>query len=276
MWTWIWDTEDVTDDVARLPADLVRRLEKVRSVGVITGAGISAESGIPTYRGVGGLYDDPDQGWSTIEALSGPTLLVDPDRTWRAVAGLARHALDARPNAAHDALVRLEAAVPDFVLLTQNVDGLHRLAGSRNVIDIHGDVLATRCLDCGGKGRMSRAGVAGLSQTPRCADCSGRLRPDAVLFEEMLPPQKVIRMQEAFYARPPDLLLVVGTSALFPYIAAPVHDAARAGRLTVEINPEPTGLTTVVTFHLRGRAGAWVPPVVEALTARAGRGAVGG
>lgn len=250
-----------------LPPDLLDALRHVRSVGAITGAGISAESGIPTYRGVGGLYDDPEEGDRTVEALSGPTLRRDPDRTWRAVAALARRTIDALPNAAHRALARLERVVERFVLLTQNVDGLHRQAGSRNVIDIHGDVLATRCTSCETRTRLTRAELASLDATPPCPACDGRLRPDAVLFEEMLDPRNVLRLQQEFYREPPDLVLVVGTSAMFPYIAEPVYTAARAGRLTVEVNPEPTPLTDVVRTSLRGPAGLYVPLVAAALGA---------
>lgn len=250
-----------------LPASLLSTLEGVHSVGVVTGAGISAESGIPTYRGVGGIYDDPEEGDRTVEALSGHTLVRDPDRTWRAVAALARHTIDAQPNAAHHALARIEKVVERCVILTQNVDGLHRAAGSVNVIDIHGDVLATRCVSCDVRGRLTRAEVAALEARPPCPACDAWLRPDAVLFGEMLDPRKVSRLREEFYRRPPDLVLVVGTSALFPYIAEPVWIAADRGRLTVEVNPEPTPLTDVVRESLRGPAGVYVPLLAAALGA---------
>ncbi len=255
------------DDGEHLPADLAEALAGVRSVGVITGAGISAESGVPTYRGVGGVYDDPEEGDRVVEALSGSTLVRDPDRTWRAVTALARMTVDAAPNEAHHALVRMEAALDRFVILTQNVDGLHHLAGSRHIIDIHGDVLATRCIRCDETGRLSRAAVAELERTPECGSCGANLRPDAVLFGEMLPQKKVYRMQEAFYADPPELVLVIGTSAIFPYIAAPVIDAAREGRMTIEVNPEPTNLSSIVRWSLRGPAGTWVPRIAAALGA---------
>ena len=264
-WTSTVDTEPVLEPM--LPPQLVAALEGVRSVGAITGAGISAESGVPTYRGVGGIYDDPEEGQRTVEALSGPTLLGDPDRTWRAVAALARYTIDAQPNAAHHAIARMEQALGEVVVLTQNVDGLHRQAGSRNVIDIHGDVLATRCVSCDVRTRLTRAELAALDATPPCPECDSHLRPDAVLFEEMLDPRKVLRLEDAFYRDPPDLVLVVGTSAMFPYIAEPVYVAARGGRITVEVNPEPTPLTDVVSVSLRGSAGHYVPLIAAALGA---------
>ena len=252
---------------AELPARLVERLAAVRSVGAITGAGVSSESGIRTYRGRGGIYDDPDEGERTVEALSGPTLLADPDRTWRALAGLAGQAAGARPNAAHLALAAIERAVESFVLLTQNVDGLHASAGCRNVIDIHGDIHAARCLSCGRRRRFELREIAGLAAAPSCARCGGVLRPDAVLFGELLPGDKLRRIHEGFCEAPPDLVLVAGTSALFPYISGPVELAHRAGRLTVEINPEPTALTPIVDYSLRGPAGALLPLIARALSA---------
>jgi len=231
----------------------------VRSVGVITGAGISSESGIRPYRGRGGLYDDPEEGERTVEALSQPTLLSDPDRTWRVTAELVRQAADARPNAAHAALASIERRVERFVLLTQNVDGLHQAAGSDNVIDIHGNVFDTLCMKCGARGRLDASGIRELERAPRCTACSGTLRPDVVLFGEMLPPAKVERMRRELLLQPPDVVLVVGTSALFPYIAEPVLVAREAGRLTVEVNPEPTVLSDAVEFSLRGSACAYLP-----------------
>jgi NAD-dependent deacetylase len=252
-------------DANEIPTALVDRLRKVRSVGVITGAGVSAESGIPTYRGQGGIYDDPEEGDRTVEALSGPTLLADPDRTWRAVAKLARASAGAQPNAGHHAIAAIERKVERFVLLTQNVDGLHYQAGSRNVIDIHGDVFATRCTGCDTRGRLERESLPGLDAAPRCGQCGGVLRPDAVLFEEMLPQRKLERIHLEFRVNTPDLVIAAGTTAVFPYISAPVHLAQQAGKLTVEVNPEPTVLSSVVDHALRGPAGVYLPLIEEAL-----------
>jgi len=164
-----------------MPEKLIEALAHAKHVGVITGAGISAESGIPTYRGIGGVYDDPAQGEDIIDALSGPTLARDPDRTWRAVGELARHATGARPNAGHAALVEIEKHVERFVLLTQNVDGLHQAAGSRNVIAVHGSIRATRCMECGKKGGLTEdelraLDAAGKAVSPRtsCAPSTER------------------------------------------------------------------------------------------------------
>ena len=247
-----------------LPDALVAALKSVRTVGAITGAGLSAESGIPTYRGKGGIYDDPVEGERTVEALSGPTLLSDPDRTWRAVADLARRAEGAAPNAGHRALVDIERKVERFTLLTQNVDGLHQLAGNENIIDIHGSVFATRCMTCGEEDRLDPATLLTLDAAPRCA-CGGVLRPGAVLFGEMLAADRIERLRASFHDSIPDLVIVAGTTAMFPYILAPVQIAGAAGRLTVEVNPERTVLSGAVSYFLQGTAGEMLPLIAAAL-----------
>ena len=265
----------------KLPDGLADRLRGVRSVGVITGAGISAESGIPTYRGKGGIYDDPEEGDRTIEALSAPTLRSDPDRTWRALYQVAGAAAGAKPNAGHDAIVEIERLVDRFVLLTQNVDGLHRMAGSRNIIDIHGDAFSLVCIGCGRKNRFAdpRAPLACADhlriedQMKRCrapmCRCGKVYRPEVVLFGEMLPAEKIARLYDEFYTNPPECVISVGTSNMFPYIVEPVVVAARAGRLTIEINPEPTTISELVDYHLQAPAGTALPTL--ALAVRGGQ-----
>jgi NAD-dependent deacetylase len=235
-------------------------------VGVITGAGVSAESGIPTYRGAGGVYDDGERGAERMAALSGVALAADPDATWRAIADLVKHLEGAQPNDAHRAIVAIERAVARFVLLTQNVDGLHQRAGSREVIDIHGTAAEIYCVDCSGAGALPD--LRSLHRAPRCERCGGVMRPDVVLFGELLPEAKVDRLRQAFFVEPPDLVLIAGTSALFPYIAEPVRVARLAGRLTVEVNTEPTVVSGLVDHALRGPAARWLPLIAEALGAR--------
>ncbi|MEZ6196602.1 MAG: Sir2 family NAD-dependent protein deacetylase [Planctomycetota bacterium] len=252
---------------AQLDDDLRRRLRDVRSAAVVTGAGISAESGIRTYRGRGGIYDDPASGDATIEALSGTTLVTDPDRTWRVIADLARQARDARPNPAHLALAELERRLDHCVVLTQNVDGLHREAGSENLIEIHGRITDLACMGCDRRETRGAEELADLTGTPLCADCGGLLRPGVVLFGEMLPLDAVAAIHREIYQKPADLTLVVGTSALFPYVTEPVHVARAEGRLTVEIDPAPTALSGHVDHALRGPAGLWLPVLAAAIEA---------
>lgn len=253
-----------------LPTTLVERLRAARRIGVITGAGISAESGIQTYRGVGGLYDDPEKGERTVEALSKDTVERDPDRTWRVLAELARMAAGALPNRAHEALVAIEQHAESFTLLTQNVDGLHALAGTRNLIEIHGSLQDARCTRCPHRRRVSPEAIRALDAAPPCPACGARLRPDAVLFGEMLPERKVAAMYEAFHVRPPEVVLWIGTSALFPYIVDPLFTARRLGHVTVEVNLEATDLSREVDFALSGPAGELVPLIADAFAASGG------
>ncbi len=261
-----------------LPQSLHLALRGVRSVGVITGAGISAESGIPTYRGKGGIYDDPQEGDRTIEALSAHTLAADPDRTWRALFQIAGAAVAALPNAGHAAIAKIEDAADRFVLLTQNVDGLHRLAGSRNVIDIHGDAFEVICTVCGKANQFNDPRTGAMApqcldmqacmaagKAPRCP-CGGVYRPAVVLFGEMLPEDKIARLYAELLDSPPDLVISVGTSAMFPYIVQPMLVAASAGKLTIEINPEPTEISDFVAFHIKAKAGQALPAIAAALT----------
>lgn len=243
---------------------LVRAWRRVRSVVVVTGAGVSAESGIRTYRGRGGIYDDPVEGERTVEAVSGHTLRSDPDRTWAAIGRMAASVGGAEPNAAHHAIARIERAMERFVLLTQNVDGLHQRAGSRNVIDIHGTVFETSCMACGARARMGEE-LAEVRRAPKCRDCGGVMRPDVVLFGEMLPEHKVREMFRQIHGDPPDAVVIAGTTAVFPYIAAPVETALAHGKLTIEVNPEPTHLSDSVDHSLRGPAGKLLPELADLL-----------
>ena len=256
-----------------LPAALEGRLSSVRRIGVITGAGISAESGIQTYRGVGGLYDDPERGDRTVAALSAEMLERNPDRTWQVLSELARMAADALPNAAHRALVAMEQAATAFTLMTQNVDGLHAAAGTSNLIEIHGNIRDARCTRCPYALRFEREALLDMAGAPACPVCRAPMRPGAVLFGELLPEAEVASMYQAFHREPPELVLWIGTSALFPYVLSPLDTARRQGHLTVEVNPEETELSSRVDFSLLGRAGEVVPALAHALGAEAGRSA---
>lgn len=228
---------------------VVDLLERSRSLLFITGAGVSADSGLPTYRGVGGLYSaDTTEDRLPIEViLSGPTFRRRPELTWKYLGQIERACRGARPNRAHEVIAAMEAEFERVWTLTQYVDGLHRQAGSRNVIDIHGDLHDLYCLGCGF--RQTVPDYSDLSIPPRCPDCAGGMRPDIVLFEEALPYPKVRRLDEETEAGF-DVVFSVGTTSLFPYIAGPVTEAARLGRPTVEINPGTTGVSHLVSVRL--------------------------
>lgn len=230
--------------------DVAGRLRQAARILFITGAGISADSGLPTYRGVGGLYDGEatEDGLAIEEALSGEVFAVRPDITWKYLAQIEANCRGAQPNAAHVAIAVLERRLPGGTLvLTQNVDGLHRQAGSRALIEIHGGLRELFCPACGFAETVSD--LAGRPLPPPCPDCGGVLRPDVVLFGEPLPAGALDRLLD-FLEGGVDMVFVIGTSAVFPYIAEPVVWAARAGVPTVEINPVRTHLSDFVSHRL--------------------------
>ena len=234
-------------------------LGSARSALFITGAGISAASGIPTYRGIGGLYGDKptEEGIAIETALSGPMLRTRPQITWKYIHQIERACRGAKHNEAHMALSRLEERLGRAWVLTQNVDGFHKDAGSRNVIDIHGDIHQLLCTACDYKERVPD--YAHLSDVPRCPQCHALVRPDVVLFGEMLSPAKVETLMREL-ERGFDVVLSIGTSSLFPYISQPVFLASARGATTIEINPEETPVSDAVQIKL------WMP-AVEALRA---------
>ncbi len=223
-------------------------LEGARRVLFVTGAGLSADAGLPTYRGVGGLYEgrSTEEGLPIEVALSGPTFQKDPALTWRYLKQIEARCRGAEPSPGHRFMAALEARC-EVVVLTQNVDGLHQAAGSSRVIAIHGDVHRLACTACAHRARV--ADYAGLPDLPTCPLCGAVVRPEVVLFEEMLPAQAVAELEQAL-ARSFDLVFAVGTTALFPYIAGPVVQAARQGRPTVEVNPARTVLSDIVRHRL--------------------------
>ena len=223
-----------------------------RRVAFFTGAGISAESGLPTYRGVGGLYNDitVDEGLPIEEVLSGAMFARAPDVSWKYIAEIERACRGAQANDAHRAIAALEDYVEVWVI-TQNVDGFHRDAGSSNVIELHGnlsDLICTRCSD-----RLSVQDYADLTIPPRCGKCAGMMRPSVVLFGELLP-EAATAQYEAELGRGFDVVFAVGTTAGFPYIYEPVAEAGRHGITTIEINPDETPLSEFVTYRFASGA----------------------
>jgi NAD-dependent deacetylase len=234
--------------------ELIARLRAARSVLVLTGSGISAESGLPTFRGAGGL-------WRThrVEELASPEGFArDPVLVWTWYNERKRAHRRAEPSSAHLALARMERSVPDFTLSTQNVDSLHLRAGSRNVLELHGHLREAYCTCCGER----RSIEEGLPMAEIEHHCGGRFRPDIVWFGEPLPAQAWRRSVEA--AERAEVLLVVGTSAVV-YPAAAL--ATRYGReaYVAELNPEETAITARVNCVLRSPASAVLPVVAEAL-----------
>ena len=244
---------------------IAAQLDQAQRVLFITGAGISADSGLPTYRGVGGLYNDnaTEDGLAIEEALSGDVFAARPDITWKYLLQIEQNSRGAQPNAAHRLIVALENQLDGVLVLTQNVDGLHRKAGSRNLIEIHGGLQKLHCVACDFE--EFAEDYAGRNLPPRCPHCGFVVRPDIVLFGEALPHGAIDRllyeMNQGF-----DMVFIIGTSAVFPYISQPVEWAARSGITTVEINPEKTQLSEIVDFHLLLGASAAMTAIAAKMT----------
>lgn len=234
---------------------VAERLKQAERILLITGAGLSADSGLPTYRGLGGLYNGQTAEGLPIEAaLSGPMLQRDPALCWKYLAELGRACLGAQANAGHFAIAELQRKKPGCWLLTQNIDGYHRAAGSpmERVIEIHGELAPLYCQSCGA---VDSELAEHLSRPlpPRCKQCAGVLRPPVVLFEEMLP-ERAIDSLYAELRKGFELVLSIGTSASFPYIVEPLLRTREAGGFTAEINPTRIDMSEVVDVHLAGRA----------------------
>lgn len=236
-------------------AKLVELLRSEQPVLVLTGAGVSAESGLATFRGPGGLWG----GREPTELATPEAFFADPQTVWRFYAWRREQAAAAEPNAAHRALAALERASERMLLVTQNVDGLHERAGSRDVVRLHGTLWRLRCV---GDGREFDDRRMDFDELPPRCECGARLRPAVVWFGETLPPAEIERATVA--ARQAALVLVVGTSSLV-YPAAELPRVARAGgAYLVEINPESTPLSTAADERLVGPAGVVLPELLRA------------
>ena len=228
-------------------------LKHARSVAVLTGAGVSAESGVPTFRGNNGLWKQ-----HRAEDLATPGAFArDPKLVWEWYDWRRGLIAQAQPNAGHKALVELEKIVPTFTLITQNVDGLHGLAGNRNVLEVHGSIWNMRCTSCRQERVDRRTPLPAIP--PRC-ECGALLRPGVVWFGEGLP-QRVWQEAETA-ARTAEVFLVIGTSAVV-YPAAGLAQIAKAsGARVVEINIAETGLSDGIDEFLQGPSGELLPQLI--------------
>ena len=239
--------------------ELIDRLASARHVGVLTGAGISAESGIPTFRDPGGLWDRfrPEELANVHAFLRNPELVQKWYEHRRTVAS------EKEPNPGHHALVDLEQLVDEFTLITQNVDDLHRRAGSRNVVELHGNIMRAYCIGCGRHAQPEELRPLGEGERALCADCGGLLRPDVVWFGEMLPEDAVnVAHHSAEHA---DVFLSIGTSAIvYPAAGIPLL-AKKAGAYVAEVNIEPSAIAGEIDEVIRGKSGEILPRLVAAL-----------
>ena len=240
-----------------IPPGLTQILARASRVTVLTGAGISAESGVPTFReaqtGLWSRYNPEDL--ATPQAFRRDARLVWEWYSWRRE--LVSRAV---PNAGHIALAVLEIRFPQFTLITQNVDGLHQRAGSKLVIELHGNIQRTRCFE---ENILVDSWPDTNEVPPRCPYCSGLLRPDVVWFGESLPPRALEAAWKA--ADHCQVFLSIGTSSLVEPAASLPHVAIQAGATLVEINPQPTPLTPLADFALQQPAGVALPELLVAL-----------
>jgi len=244
---------DPTDVLAEGIDQAAAILREARRVVAMTGAGVSAESGVPTFREKGGLWEQV-----RIEDVATPRgFRKDPAYVWAFYNARRENLGEVKPNPGHVALARLEGQYEAFVLVTQNIDGLHRAAGSRNVLEVHGNLGEVRCTDCDKV--TDRAGEA-LEPLPRCEDCGGLLRPNVVWFEEALPEDIWAAACEAVAAC--DCMLVVGTSAAVYPAAGLVWDAKHHGAAVIEVNLEATDASDVADVSLWGKSGEILPRLV--------------
>ncbi|HET7270408.1 MAG TPA: NAD-dependent deacylase [Rubrobacter sp.] len=242
--------------VPDLPPGLTDALRSAGHTVVLTGSGVSAESGVPTFREAQtGLWErfDPQE-LATPEAFG-----RDPKLVWDWYAWRRKLVAEASPNPGHAAIAEMERLFSDFTLITQNVDGLHQRAGSGEVIELHGNILRTKCSV---EDLVVDEYEVGESP-PCCPSCGAPLRPDVVWFGEMLPFDALEAASEA--ARGSDLFLSVGTSSLVYPAAALPFDALENGATLVEINPEPTPLTPHADYSVRAPAGETLPQLVAAI-----------
>ena len=237
-----------------IPAALIERLRSAQRVAVLTGAGISAESGVPTFRDAQtGLWAR----YSPQELANAEAFRRNPRLVWEWYAWRQQIVRQAMPNPGHQALVIMEQRIATFTLITQNVDGLHRRAGSHQVLELHGNLFRSKCFD---EDRPVEDDSEGDEVPPRCSRCGGLLRPDVVWFGEMLPAAMLHAATQA--ATHAEVFFSIGTSALvYPAADLPLQ-ALAAGATVVEINPQPTPLSAQASFALHGAAGVVLPALV--------------
>jgi len=237
------------------PPDLLTLLKRTVRLAALTGAGVSQESGLRTFREAQtGLWSQ----YKPEELASPQAFARNPKLIWDWYAWRREAIKGVRPNPGHYALVEIEKRSSEFTLITQNVDGLHRMAGNQNVLELHGNIQRVRCSEC----YMFADDWDDDSETvPRCKSCGGLLRPDVVWFGESLPREQLEAAVEA--ARTCDVFFSIGTSGVVQPAASLAHAARNRGAVVVEINAEQTPLTPKADFFLQGKSGEILPELVK-------------
>lgn len=237
--------------------DLIPHLLQAKKVVVLTGAGVSAESGVPTFRGQDGLWKK-----YRAEELATPyAFIANPRLVWEWYDWRRQVLADKQPNRAHLTLAEWESIFSSFSLITQNIDGLHQQAGSRRILELHGNIWKMRCLD---EGTIFENRETPLREIPpHCPECQGLLRPHVVWFGESL---DGAILAEAFrLAQECEVMFSIGTSAVVQPAASLPITAVEKGALLIEINAEPTPLTSLAQFSFLGKAGEILPQIHQAL-----------
>ncbi|NPA32319.1 MAG: NAD-dependent deacylase [Aquificae bacterium] len=228
----------------------------------LTGAGISAESGIPTFRGKDGLW----KRFKPEELATPEAFFRNPKLVWEWYDYRRQLIAKAEPNEGHRILARMEREFPNFYLITQNVDGLHQRAGSRKVIELHGNIWKVRCTECGKEDYDYRVPLPEIP--PRCDACGGLLRPGVVWFGESLPPDALMKAEKL--ARDADVFLVVGTSGVVYPAAELPYIAKEFGATVIEVNPEQTPISRIADIRVPKKASEGLREVYEFLRERYG------
>ena len=237
--------------------DLIRFLRTAERFAVLTGAGVSQESGLRTFRDAQtGLWSH----YKPTDLASPEAYERDPKLVWDWYAWRREAIKGVRPNPGHYALVDMAQHVPDFSLITQNVDNLHRMAGSSQLIELHGNIQLVKCSSCG---QQAEAWDEASEDVPRCESCGGLLRPDVVWFGESLPRAALESAVEA--ARSCHVFFSIGTSGLVQPAASLAYAARNRGAVVVEVNADPSLLTEKVDFALHGKSGEILPALVQAV-----------
>lgn len=236
---------------------LIEIAATAKKVAVLTGAGISAESGVPTFRGKHGLWNK----YRPEELANFDAFMNNPALVWEWYQYRRKLISEVSPNPGHFALVNMEKKYKDFTLITQNVDNLHQQAGSRNVLELHGNILRNKCVDC--NKLLTNIELTEEKVVPRC-ECGGLIRPDVVWFGEMLPVSTLEKSINA--AEECELFFTIGTSALVQPAAALPLQAQKAGAYVIEINYEPTVISNLVDESILGKSGEILPRLLEKIS----------
>ena len=242
-------------DALKISETFQQSLRQAKKVVVFTGAGVSAESGIPTFRdAMTGLWTQ----YRAEDLATRQAFRANPKLVWEWYEWRRELVAKARPNAAHIGIARLQDCVPELTVITQNVDGLHQAAGSQGVLELHGNIRRSKCFACA---RIAMEWSSDPETPPRCQHCGGRLRPDVVWFGESLPERTFSFARAA--AETCDFFFSIGTSSIV-YPAAELPERAYTARATViQINPLPTPLSKIATVNFYGRAGAIVTALLK-------------